>query len=267
MNLDNIKVSIITINYNAAEDLRKTISSVVNQTYRHIEFIVIDGGSTDGSQSVIHEYSDHINYWVSEPDGGIFNAMNKGIIASSGEYLIFINSGDVIAGPGVVASVVDSDLTADIVYGNLIFSNGISLRHWIPDAVPTFRTFFRESIPHPSAFIKRALFNVVGLYNEQFKIVADWEFFMLALCRYNCSYKYIDRVIAVFEEGGISSNPANYSAMVLERNAVLSQHFPFFVKDYEDFDILEREFKKIEHFANARYAVKRALKKLNLGPS
>ena len=89
-----MRLSIITINYNNREGLRKTIESVVNQTYRNFEYIIIDGGSTDGSVEVVKEYADRISYWVSEPDNGIYNAMNKGVLAANGKYIQFLNSGD-----------------------------------------------------------------------------------------------------------------------------------------------------------------------------
>ena len=113
-----MKFSIITINYNNVEGLRNTIKSVVNQTYTDYEFIIIDGGSTDGSVEVIKEYANIITYWVSEPDKGIYNAMNKGIEVANGEYLNFMNSGDCFYNNDVLQKVADYHLEKDMIVGH-----------------------------------------------------------------------------------------------------------------------------------------------------
>ncbi|MFA4867305.1 MAG: glycosyltransferase family 2 protein [Pedobacter sp.] len=260
------KISIITVNYNNKTGLAKTIQSVVNQSYSNIEYIVIDGGSADGSKGVIKAQERKIAYWISEADSGIYNAMNKGIKDSTGEYLLFINSGDVLVNENIIQEVVDLGLTADLVYGNLVFVNGDKRREWFPTSELTFNVFFRESIPHPSTFIKRTLFDTVGLYNEHYAIVSDWEFFVLAVCKFNCSFKHIDKFIALFNEDGISSGADNYTAMKKERDKVMKEHFPLLIKDYEAFEKLEKEMKKIEYFINARVFVKKMLKSMKLGP-
>ena len=110
-----MKYSIITINYNNADGLRRTIESVVSQTYADYEYLIIDGGSTDGSVNAIKEYEDKISYWVSEKDGGIYNAMNKGVKVAHGEYLIFMNSGDVFYNDRVIERIESSQRTDDII--------------------------------------------------------------------------------------------------------------------------------------------------------
>lgn len=236
MRSNSPKISIITINYNNVEGLNKTIQSVISQSYQHIEYIVIDGGSQDGSRSVIKAEEGRIAYWVSEPDSGIYNAMNKGIRAATGEYLLFINSGDVLVNEDVISEVAKHGLTQDLVCGNLIFEKETGSEKWIPTDKVTFKTFLYSTIPHPTTLIKRNMFDVVGMYNENHRIVSDWEFFVLATCKYNCTYRHIDFFITVYRDGGISSDPQNFATINEEREAVLNEHFPYFVKDYQYYD-------------------------------
>jgi glycosyltransferase involved in cell wall biosynthesis len=263
----NLKVSIITVNYNNADGLEKTINSVMHQSYANLEFIVIDGGSTDRSPAIINAYNENISYWVSEKDGGIFNAMNKGITVSTGDYLIFINSGDLLVDNNIIQEVAKSGMIEDLVYGNVIFTKGDSRKEWIPDQELSFNTFYKQSIPHQSTFIKRSLFDEVGLYSENYRMVSDWEFFMLAVCKFQCSYRHMDKFIATFDETGITSDPANYPAMAIERKSVFDTHFSRFIEDYIRFSTIEREFKKIAYFNKARHFVKRVLKNMKPGPS
>ncbi len=119
-----VKLSIITVNLNNSAGLRKTIESIVKQTFKDFEYIIIDGGSTDGSAEVIKEFADKITYWVSEPDKGIYNAMNKGILHAKGEYLLFLNSGDWLADDDLLSKVFCEPRTADIIYGHMNFVSG-----------------------------------------------------------------------------------------------------------------------------------------------
>lgn len=197
----NKKLSIITINYNNRDGLRKTIESVVSQTFSDFEYVVIDGGSTDGSVEVIKEYADRIDYWVSERDKGIYNAMNKGAFAAHGEYLLFLNSGDALYEKDVLQKVFESRPEADIVSCNLISDNGKVMP--VPQAV-TFEFFIQGTLPHPSTFIKRELFEKHS-YDERYKISADWEFFMFVLVKLNASYQALPHIVSVFDTTGISS--------------------------------------------------------------
>lgn len=267
MSSENLKISIITINYNNREGLAETMRSVLAQTYENIEYILIDGGSVDGSKEIIEKWQDRLAYWVSESDSGIYNAMNKGIAVSTGAYVLFINSGDTLVDAEVIADVVKVGLKEDLVYGNVASMDGNRRRDWCTTPELTFNLFFKESIPHQATFTKRSLFDIVGLYNEKLKIVSDWEFSLLAVCKYNCSYKYIDRFIAVFNEDGISSSVASFATRNAERDQVFDHYFPTFIKDYEQFAALDLEMKKIAYFSKARHFVKRFLKKVGIGPS
>jgi glycosyltransferase involved in cell wall biosynthesis len=224
------KLSIITINYNNLEGLKKTVESVINQTWKEFEYIVIDGGSTDGSSTYIEEQSNNFNYWISEKDLGIYNAMNKGIKASTGDYLLFLNSGDHLY-DNVVLEKSNSYLNQyDLVYFDMqvigekesrIFSMSDKLR---------FSDLYFESLPHPATFIKKQLFNIVGFYDENLKIASDWKFFILALYKHNCSYLKVNQILSTFYLDGISSCINYYP----ERNQVLQDCFGGFVLDYKE---------------------------------
>ena len=251
-----VKISIITINYNNAKGLENTIISVLNQKYENIEYLVIDGGSLDSSDTIIAKYRSQLDYWVIEADRGIYNAMNKGIEKSTGDYLLFINSGDCLINNNVLQQAIDSGITQDLVYGNMQFIKFDVKREWIlPDEL-SFLTFYSSTLPHPCTFIKRQLFDMIGLYNENLIIASDWEFFMLAVCKYNCSYKHIDLFITVFDEEGISSDPKNLDRINNERLTVLTKHFPRFLKDYEDLMLLKGELRKARRFLKIRKAIK-----------
>lgn len=223
-------VSIITINYNNAKGLRRTIESVVCQTSRDYEFVVIDGGSTDGSVDVINEYASKIDYWVSEPDGGIYSAMNKGVKAAHGEYCIFMNSGDEFYSKDVIENAVKQGLREDIVCGDICF--GESNVSPNPDKV-TMRTFYKSTLYHQASFIKTQLLREHP-YDETMRSAADWKFFMHELVYRNASYKHIPIVIARFEGGGISMTNSEISRK--EVRTELEKCLPErILADYEDY--------------------------------
>ncbi len=225
-----MKLSIITINLNNLTGLRKTIQSVVNQSFKDYEYIIIDGGSTDGSVDVIRQFEDKIAYWVSEPDMGIYNAMNKGIQKASSEYCMFLNSGDILSDSHILDNCFSNRFKEDIIYGNIIFDDkGILKVYKLPSEL-SFYHFFDNSIAHPCTFIKRELFNKIGLYNENFKIVSDWEFFLKAIFLHKCSLLYLNIEIVLFNCEGITSYSRDIC--VHERSLVLNELFPRFLNDY-----------------------------------
>jgi glycosyltransferase involved in cell wall biosynthesis len=195
------KLSIITINFNNCKGLQKTINSIVAQTFRDFEWIVIDGGSTDGSRELVEHNSKHFSYWVSEPDDGVYQAMNKGIRKAKGEYVVFMNSGDCFADPEVLEDV-SKELDCDIVAGfakedvtNDVINPPVSFTPWY---------LLRQNVPHQAEFIKLRLFDSIALYSEDMKVLADYEFNLRASLA-NVSYKTLRRQIAVVEPGGMSN--------------------------------------------------------------
>ena len=224
-----MRYSIITINYNNCEGLRKTIESVVCQSYQDYEFIVIDGGSNDGSRELIEQYADLIAYWVSEPDKGIYNAMNKGIKVAHGDYLNFLNSGDYYYDNKVLENTLPY-LKADIVHGKM-YEQRKSAFPYLIDKAPTMAYLYESSMQHPSCFFRKELFDD-SQYDESYRIVSDWKFYIEKLIFQNCSFAFMPVVVAVFEGGGISE--AQKEKNEAERKDVLEKLFPPRVlQDYE----------------------------------
>jgi glycosyltransferase involved in cell wall biosynthesis len=232
-----LKLSIITVNLNNAAGLRKTIESVVNQTFTDYEYIIIDGGSTDGSVEIIKEYADKITYWVSEPDKGIYNAMNKGIKVAKGEYCLFLNSGDWLLLNSTLFSFFSKFENYDILYGNVMKNYGLEV---FPHKL-TLSFFYLDTICHQAAIIRTKLFKEIGFYNENLKIAADWEFFIKAIFINNFSYKYIDVNISNYEGNGLSSTVDSRKIMFEEKKNTFRKYFPNFFDDYELFYINHQE--------------------------
>ena len=218
-----MKYSVITINYNNSEGLRHTIESVAGQTYKDYEYIIIDGGSTDGSVEVIKKYADRIDYWVSEPDGGIYNAMNKGVAQAHGEYCIFMNSGDCFFDQNVLMRV-SANTEDDIVIGKLS-SDKENKTLFNPPLSGKISMYYLYSatVPHQSSFIRTELLRQFP-YDEDLKIVSDWKFFVQAIIMNDCSVKYIDDYVATFDLEGVSTS--NPDKMWKEKEKVLSNMFP-----------------------------------------
>lgn len=230
----SIKLSIITINRNNAEGLRKTIESVVSQTFTDYEYLVIDGGSTDGSVDVIKEYANKITYWVSEPDTGIYNAMNKGIRRAKGEYCLFLNSGDRLCNDRVIEEVFLHGITEDIVCANAIFEKS-DLHNdrliFSPEKIKA-SDLILNFLPHQAAFVKRSLFEEISYYDETIYVISDWAFFIKALLIYKSSYRKINLFLSICDTTGLSNNPDNNELMDAEFHKVLKILLPEFYEDY-----------------------------------
>lgn len=216
-----MKYSIITVNYNNKEGLRKTIESVIHQTYRNFEYIIIDGGSTDGSVDILKEYDEHINFWVSESDKGIYNAMNKGIKMAHGEYLNFMNSGDAYHSLSALESIEELHSDEDIIIGGY-YETGKGVSHTIPPQDVTLLTLLKYTINHQATFIKRTLFDK-RQYDESYTIMADAKFNFQSIILDNCSVRISKNIIADYDTNGISSN---YELYKIERQRFLNELFP-----------------------------------------
>ena len=228
------KISIITINYNNLKGLKKTMTSVLAQTWQAFEYIVIDGGSKDGSTAYIESQSQHIDYWISEPDKGVYYAMNKGIKKAKGEYVLFLNSGDHFYSKKVLENNIQFVNETDIIYFNLqVIEYNSSFIKSYPKEL-SFSFFVEDTLPHPATFIKRDAFKKNNFYKEDFKILSDWKFFIDAICKYNLSYTKIDETLSTFYIGGMSSNIENRSLKFNERQQVLENEYKVFMKDIDD---------------------------------
>lgn len=195
-----MKLSIITINYNNKAGLQKTIDSVVSQTWKDFEWIIIDGGSTDGSKELIEQYQQHFSYWCSEPDKGIYNAMNKGIAQAQGEYLIFMNSGDRLYDELILENIFKENLHGDVVYGECLQTDGKKeLLVTYPHQVD-FGFFLMWNLCHQAMLIKSS---ILSGFDESYKILGDWAQW-LKIAYEGRTFQYIPYVICRFEVGGMS---------------------------------------------------------------
>lgn len=238
-----MKLSIITINYNDLTGLKNTVDSVMNQTWRGYEHIIIDGGSTDGSETYIEQNAQHFSYWVSERDKGIYNAMNKGIAKANGEYLLMLNAGDLLHNNEVLSKVFDkTNYDQDIIYGDVDReSKGIVFTESIfPDKL-TFSFLRNGMISHQAAFFKRKLHDIVGLYDETIKYGADWHFIIRSVCKYNATYLHLNFKMAICSADGLTSSSKEFESMAAERIGVFKNEFPAFIDDYLLYDKLEKK--------------------------
>lgn len=202
------KISVVTVCYNAVETIEKTMLSVINQTYANIEYIIIDGGSTDGTVDIIKKYADRIAYWVSEPDKGIYDAMNKGIKVATGEWINFMNAGDSFVNHDSIHSLASSFRDENkIVYGYIIKlyekckSYGRPIKKKNPDEID----FILWGIDHQAAFIKKEMFEKYGLYDTTYRLASDWYFFMKVAGIHKENILYVDKPIAYFAMNGAST--------------------------------------------------------------
>ena len=238
-----MKLSIITINWNNREGLRATMENVLGQSARdQFEYVVVDGGAPDGSGEMLaSEYAGRLDKWTSQPIKPIYRKMNMGVEMATGDYLLFLNSGDALNDTDVVRDVLPHlDGTHDLVIGTIMEGKR---RTRVPDDI-TYLWMYKSSIPHNGAFIKRELL-VKHPYDENLTIVSDWKFFLQALILDNCSYKLIDRDIAYFDQTGISSTrPLQVEE---ERRKVLDDLVPARIND----DYLQ--FTKGQGYKNTDY--------------
>lgn len=225
-------LTIITINFNNCIGLNKTIQSVIGQSCRNVEFVVIDGGSTDKSKELIEEHQNSISYSISEKDNGIYDAMNKGIQRSNGKYLLFLNSGDYLNDTNVLGQVFPLlNSEKDIIACSYKMEGSNAVEESPKE--PTFSSFWYKSICHQAVLIKKDLFVKYGLYDTSLKIVADWEFFVKAIFLNHATYQCVDIDLVTIENGGLSSSIEGHKAAQAERKLIYNKLFPGFVLDYE----------------------------------
>lgn len=291
-----MKLSIITINRNNAEGLRKTLASVAAQTYRNIEHIIIDGASTDGSVDVIRDYESANRssahpltiIWLSEPDGGIYAAINKGIEIALGRrkvndahisstlpfrggaggghsYIQILNSGDILAALDVTERMTnvlssfpsgrDGVGSPSIFYGNMLkdHGNGRIVRDTCGGDMYTpdsFLYFYNGTLNHDCAYIRRDLFEKYGLYNEQMRICSDWEWYIRAIALGGEKAVYTDIDVTVFDMNGISESGGKNAALIKqERRAYLESILPAAVlRDYDRFAFPILQYQRLKKY-------------------
>lgn len=260
-----MKLTIITINYNNVSGLEKTLASVVSQTCKMFEHVIIDGGSTDGSKDIIEEYANAVSYtvnWVSEKDNGIYNAMNKGLKCAQGDYIQILNSGDCLASDNVVEKMFkalsEKVLTIGkipILYGNMLkdYGNGKTIKdtcgseNYTPES---FLYFYKGTLNHDCAYIRRDLFDKYGYYNEHMKICSDWEWYVKAIVIGGEKTYYTNIDVTIFDMNGVSENGGvNNDIIQKERRVYLeSILYPSVLKDYDMYSFPITQYNRLKRY-------------------
>ena len=272
-----MKLTIITINYNNAFGLQKTMESVLNQTSGEFEYIIIDGQSTDESVEIIRKYEDlkvRNFFWISERDKGIYNAMNKGIQMAKGDYIQFLNSSDTLVADDVTEKMINElqnqeprtrskelkenseELGVGILYGNMlkkvcgkvICDKGFSGRQ------PTFLDFYTGTLNHSPVYIKRSLFNDFGLYDETLKYVSDWKWYVQVILFGAVKPHYVDVDVVDFDMSGVSTT--NWEKTLQEKRKEMEKLFPgVILKDYDDWAFGIEQLQRLKRHAWAYRSV------------
>ena len=274
-------LSIITINRNNAAGLEKTMQSVASQTFKEFEYIVVDGASTDESVEVIKRLAPQFGErlkWISEPDKGIYNGMNKGLRMATGDYLQILNSGDILAASDVtermIAALKRQEHEVGILYGNMIrdYGNGklvrekrkVNSRELRAECVEwTMYDFIKGTVNHDPTYIHRSLYKKYGLYDESLRIISDWKWFVNAVVFGGEKLYYVPIDVTVFDTTGISET--NLDAREKERRNELEKMLPATIlKDYDNYYNPIEQYKRIKkhHLWKLVYFVERVLFKL-----
>lgn len=208
-----MKISIITVSYNSAMTIRDTIDSVLSQSYKNIEYIVVDGASKDSTMAIVNEYGDKISKVVSEPDKGIYDAMNKGISFATGDVIGILNSDDFYESNDVVESVADSfssSQDSQVVFGDVVFVNADDLktvtRFYAAGKFRPWKLRFGWMPPHPATFVRAGAYKEIGPYSEEYKISADYEMFIRLLLVHKYEFSRLDKVLVRMRAGGVSTS-------------------------------------------------------------
>lgn len=235
------KLSIITICRNE-KYIEETCRSIAEQVFKDFEWIVIDGASDDGTVDVLERYRKHMSYFVSEPDSGRYNAMNKGILQAKGEYLLFLNGGDSLFDAAVlerlfnyqavhaIAERLRPKLEADILYGQVV-ARETGFMPWPLWSVgpQDFSTYFRSrSLPHQATFIRRESFEKFGLYDESYQFAGDYEWFIRAIVKHKAATEYLPFIVSIYNFLGVSSlDRADCAEETLRAKAQYGQFKPW----------------------------------------
>ncbi len=228
-----MKISIITVCYNSSTTIENTFKSVVSQNYPNIEYIVVDGGSTDGTIGLIKKYESYIDKWISEPDHGLYDAMNKGISMATGDYIGILNADDVFNDNYVISKISDffksNQVDANIANIVQINKNNKVIRHYSSKTWKPSKLTLGFMPPHPSVFMKKDLFQKYGQYRLDFKIGADYELLTRMFLRNQISWKYFDIITHRMLIGGVSSSGwKSYIILTKEINkSLLLNHIQF----------------------------------------
>ena len=230
--------------------IERTIRSIVGQTYKDVEFIIVDGGSTDGTIAIINKYAQSVSRFISESDNGIYDAMNKGVRSCHGDYLCFMNAGDTFFSPFTLEKVAAQINGEDIICG---ISHLAPQKYWIPvrPTAPTIRIAYGHNVNHQATFIRRELLKEG--YDTRYAIIADDLFFVNQLLFCKATYKRLWQVVCNYDVNGISSHPKYLAQIKAERKTFLLEH----LQQLPDFSAISFKFslllEKIVHRLLAPY--------------
>lgn len=231
MNNQSKKVTIITVCLNEINNIRNTCNSVISQLYQNYEWIIIDGGSKDGTIEYLSNFKDRITHLVSEEDNGIYHAMNKGIQLSSGNYIIFLNAGDFFYSSSSL-NFFNSDRREDLIFGDLkLYSDGKIKKY--EDIINLKKLKKRNSIPHQATFYNRKLFDKLGSYDESYLISGDYEFNIRIFKYLEPTYQHIPEPISVFLNDGISSRKEFKKVIKRENHIIRKKYFPSYLFSFK----------------------------------
>jgi glycosyltransferase involved in cell wall biosynthesis len=242
--MGRLMLSVITVNRNDAEGLGRSVASVLSQEQADFEYLVVDGGSTDGSLEVIRSAQARIAWWASEPDGGIYEAMNKGIARAKGDYCLFLNSGDSLLGSDAIARICAALAEGpDVLYSDLLIVDGGKARLDRNPRKVSASYFLINTLNHQNSVVKRSLFSEFGPYRQDLRIASDWFFFLKASSARKLWFKYFPTPIAEYDASGLSSRPEGAALNERERAACKK----------ELFSGMEPIAEELEAFANTVY--------------
>ena len=225
---DRKKISVITVVFNDVTNIEKTMLTVLDQTYKNIEYIVIDGGSTDGTVGVIKKYSERLAYWVSEKDSGIADAMNKGVAKATGEYTNFINSGDYFLSNTVFEQIFSKPHTADLVYGGFISNFGGIKVKCLPHEDIVTKCYQAMQLVHSTLFVKTEYLKKFG-FNTKYRVSADNEF-VVRCVSCGCSSERVDTLI--FEVGTTGNSAVHWLKAKMENWDIARKYYPGLKTDW-----------------------------------
>ena len=206
------KISIITVAFNSVKTIQDTIESILLQDYKNIEYIIIDAGSSDGTIEIIKSFGDKISYFISESDHGIYDGMNKGIKAASGDLIGILNSDDFYPNNFILSNVAKTFVNnqCDAVYGDLVYVRDYNknkiVRYWQAGDYSALKIKNGWMLPHPTFFVKKSIYDRFGLYNTELKSAADYEMILKLLYKQNISVKYIPMILVNMRMGGASNS-------------------------------------------------------------
>ena len=220
---DSPLISVITAVFNGAEHIEETIRAVLEQTYSPVEHIIVDGGSTDGTLAILEKYTDQLAYWVSEPDKGIYDAMNRGVdlVTDPESYVLFANSDDSLYSPEALERVISQSSGEDLVYGKMVLTDGdisgVAGRRVELDDLAV------QTLCHPATFVRRRVFDQVGKFDTSYRIAADYDHIVRCFSA-PVSTRFVDVIVAKMRMGGVSED--RFLLSCRERKAVIRKRFP-----------------------------------------